>query len=388
MKRYAMRRIAALIILSMLCTVALPAAAEDKKETVYAFADAEGTVNSVTVSERLFNYEKRDEITDVSTLQDIENVGGDQTYSRVTDDVILWQADGGEIAYEGTSDAPLPVGVRFSYKLDGVSITPGELAGKSGHLEITVDYQSLLSQEVTVNGKKENMPVPFVMVTVVRLDEETASNIQVTNGKFVTAGSLRGAVCYGLPGVSEALHLSDYDEIDLDIPTSSIIEADVVDFSSEGAYTFATSYVADVVKEEDKLDLDLDSLTADLDDAMGQLLDGAGDLSDGAEQLADGAAQLADGTGVLKDGARTLAGGTADLEDGARQLADGAAALEDGVAQVDGGAGELADGAGQLADGTAELADGARQLADGTGALRSGADVLADGAEEIGRASV
>ena len=223
MKRNGIRRIAGLVAMAMLCGAALPAVAEDKKETVYAFADAEGNVESVTVSERLFNHEGRDEITDVSRLRDIENIGGDQAYSSVTDDVIVWDAGGDEITYEGTSDEPLPVAVRFSYKLDGQPIAPEELAGKSGHLEITVDYETLLEDEVYVNGKRETMPTPFVMVTVIRMDEENFSNIQVTNGKYVTAGSLRGVVCYGLPGVAEALRLADYDEVDIDIPSSCVV---------------------------------------------------------------------------------------------------------------------------------------------------------------------
>ena len=281
MKRKGMRRIAALIVLSMLCGMAVPAVAEDKKETVYVFADAEGNPDSVTVSERLYNYEGRDEITDVSRLQNIENIGGDQGYSRVTDDVIVWDADGAEITYEGTSEEPLPVSVRFSYRLDGKPIAPKDLAGKSGHVTITVDYETLLKNEVIVNGKRETMPVPFIMVSVIRMDEEYFSNISVTNGKYITAGSLRGAVCYGFPGVAEALHLSDYDEIDVDIPTSCTIEADVVNYTSDGSYTFATSYVADIVREEDKIDLDADSLSADLRDAMDKLADGAETLNDG-----------------------------------------------------------------------------------------------------------
>ena len=57
MKRNGLRRVAAVIVLSMLCGSTAPVAlAEDKKETVYVFADAEGNVNDITVSERLYNY--------------------------------------------------------------------------------------------------------------------------------------------------------------------------------------------------------------------------------------------------------------------------------------------------------------------------------------------
>ena len=345
MKRNGLRRVAAVIVLSMLCGSTAPVAlAEDKKETVYVFADAEGNVNDITVSERLYNYEGKDEIVDVTRLENIENIGGDQTYSTVTDGVITWKAGGDEITYEGTSDAPLPVAVHFEYKLDGQPIKPEDLAGKSGHLRIDVSYESLLEDEVVVNGRREKMPVPFLMVSVVKMDEEKFSNVTVTNGKYVTAGNLRGAVCYGLPGIAEALHLSDYDEVDIDVPTHCTIEADVVDYASDGSYTFATSYVADIVDKEDKIDLDTDALGADLRDAMDQ-------LEDGATALADGTGALRDGTEALAEGADRLADGAVDLLDGAKQLNDGANNLEDGARQLSEGAGDLSDGAQALDDG-------------------------------------
>ena len=79
MKRNGMRRIAWILVLSLLCGAVLPAVAEDKKETVYAFTDAQGNVKSVTVSERLYNDEGRDELVDVTRLKDIENIGGAET---------------------------------------------------------------------------------------------------------------------------------------------------------------------------------------------------------------------------------------------------------------------------------------------------------------------
>ncbi|MBQ3476773.1 MAG: hypothetical protein IJH25_01210, partial [Clostridia bacterium] len=288
MKRNGMRRVALIVALAMLCGMVLPALAEDKKETVYVFADPEGNVDSVTVSARLYNNEGKDEIVDVSRLENIENVGGDQTFSRVTDDVITWKAGGDEITYEGTSDAPLPVAVHFAYRLDGQPIAAKELAGKSGHLEITVSYETLQQDEVVVGGRRETMPMPFIMVTVIRMEEENFSNVRVTNGKYVTAGSLRGVVCYGLPGLAEALHLSEYDEVHIDVPTTCTIEADVVNYASDGSYTFATSYVADVLREEDKIDLDTDSLGEDLQDAMNQLNDGADERAVGTGALAAG----------------------------------------------------------------------------------------------------
>ena len=165
MKGNMKRGISVLIAMGMLFSMALPALAEDKKETVFVIADAEGNASSVTVSERLYNPDKLDELTDLSSLDNIENVGGSQTWTD-ENGVIVWKADGADISYEGTSDAPLPVSVHVSYKLDGKAITPDELAGKSGHLEITIEYAATQTERVNVGGKTESMPVPFLMATV------------------------------------------------------------------------------------------------------------------------------------------------------------------------------------------------------------------------------
>ena len=53
-----------------------------KEETVYIFADAYGKQRDITVSNWLKNPEKKDTIEDESVLQEIENVKGDETFSR------------------------------------------------------------------------------------------------------------------------------------------------------------------------------------------------------------------------------------------------------------------------------------------------------------------
>ena len=378
MKNIIRRGFSVLFALAMLCGMALPALAENKKETVFVIADAEGNAQSVTVSERLHNPGKLNEIADYSALDNIENVGGDQTWSA-QDGVIVWKADGADISYEGTSDAPLPVSVHVSYKLDGEAITPDELAGKSGHLEITIEYAATQTERVNVGGKTESMPVPFLMATVMLVDDDVYDNIEVTNGKVIDAGNMKAVLCYGLPGVYEALHLDEYDDLDIDIPSTSIITADVTDYSSSGSYTIATNSIFNSIGENNDLNLDTGSLTDDLDDAITQLMDGVDQLYEGMGELRDGAETLHDGTGSLLDGAEQLNDGLGTLMENAPDLADGVDALLDGAEQLDGGASDLLDGTQQLHDGTGNLLDGAEQLHDGAGSLLDGVEQLHDG---------
>ena len=68
MKKLIWRGLSALIALTLLLGAALPALAEDKKETVFVIADAAGAVDNIVVSERVYNPDWLDHLTDVSYL--------------------------------------------------------------------------------------------------------------------------------------------------------------------------------------------------------------------------------------------------------------------------------------------------------------------------------
>ena len=53
-----------------------------KEETVYVLADSTGKERKVIVSDHLINDENKDTIEDASTLKDIENVKGDETFKQ------------------------------------------------------------------------------------------------------------------------------------------------------------------------------------------------------------------------------------------------------------------------------------------------------------------
>ena len=89
-----------------------------KDETVYVKLDASGNIRSVTVSDQLKNISGLENIKDVSELENIENVKGDETFSR-NQQGIVWEGDGQDIVYQGTTTKELPVGVQVTYMLDG-----------------------------------------------------------------------------------------------------------------------------------------------------------------------------------------------------------------------------------------------------------------------------
>ena len=150
--KYTSKAFAFMISVAMSAGLAMPVSAannggkktkEDKTETVYVNADADGTADQVIVSEWLQNHDGSDKLEDYSNLKEIKNVKGDETFTEDQDGNIIWDAQGNDIYYQGKTDEKLPVSVKVSYYLDGQKITPQELAGKSGTVKIRFDYYTI-----------------------------------------------------------------------------------------------------------------------------------------------------------------------------------------------------------------------------------------------------
>ena len=65
------------------------------------------------------------------TLEDVENVKGNEKYKEGSDDSIVWESKGKDIYYQGTTDEELPVNMSITYKLDGKEISPKDLAARA-----------------------------------------------------------------------------------------------------------------------------------------------------------------------------------------------------------------------------------------------------------------
>ena len=274
----------------------------DKDETVYVFAKANGDVDNILVNETLKNRDKSDKIEDTTDLKDIVNVKGDETFTQ-NGNKITWDAAGNEISYQGTTDKELPVSVKATYYLDGNEISPEDLAGKSGKVKIRLDYTSNETVTKEVNGKDEDISVPFVAVSGMVLGDNF-KNIQVTNGKYLAQGESNIVVGYAIPGLDDGVKDAAAD-LDTEIPEYVEVSADVTDFSLDMTVTLLVN--GSEMNFSGGVDLtDLDKLTDSLSSAGDQLADGSGELSDGATQVSDGAGTLADKMGDLKSGAGSL----------------------------------------------------------------------------------
>ena len=245
----------------------------DKAETVYAKADADGTVTETTV-EAVLKARDGATIEDVAALRDIINKEGDEAYTTGADNALTWENSGNAITYEGKSDAALPVTTRVTYYLNGVETAPADLAGQSGRVRIRFDYTNHTRETVTVDGQEYTVCVPFTAITAVILDGDKFSNIETDNGKVMELDGTTAVLGTAMPGLADSLRLTEFEPLeDTEIPAYFEVSADVTDFSLDFTATILTSSALD---DMDTGDLsDLDDLSDTLDD-----LSGSASLSD------------------------------------------------------------------------------------------------------------
>lgn len=175
----------------------------DKSETVYAKANADGTVTETTV-EAVLKARDGATIPDVAALRDIINKEGDEEYTTGADNALTWQNSGSAITYEGKSDAALPVTTRVTYYLNGVETAPDDLAGQSGRVRIRFDYTNHTRETVTVDGQEYTVSVPFTAITAVILDGDKFSNVEADNGKVMELDGQTAVLGTAMPGLADS----------------------------------------------------------------------------------------------------------------------------------------------------------------------------------------
>ena len=360
-----------------------------KEETVFVKTDASGSVDSIIVSDHLKNTEKTAQLEDETCLTDIVNVKGKETY-KADGTKLTWSANGSDIYYQGTTDKKLPVDVNITYELDSKEIAAKDLAGKSGHVKITLNYKNNSANIVKIGGKDETIYTPFAAVSAITLDEEKFRNIKVTNGAAVADGKRNIIVGMAFPGLVESLNggkavdskLLENIEDEISIPENVVIEADVTDFESGMIITLVTSDITRAIGL-DAIDLDSNTSVSDMKDSMDKFSNAGKELADGTGALKDGAQKLADGSNSLASGSNSLYNGVVEYTNGASQLAGGISKLDSGAASLDEGAGKLQSGLSQAKDGANALSNGISTVESASKQVSEGATTLSDKASQL-----
>jgi len=311
-----------------------------KDETVYVLTKADGSVEKVIVSDWLKNANGSAALADDAALDGVENVKGYESFT-LDGGTRVWDALGNDIYTQGTTEQALPVDLAVSYTLDGKTVTPEELAGKSGRVTIRFDYTNHEYQMMEVDGRQEKIYVPFAMLTGMALDNGIFRNVEVSNGKVYNDGDRTAVIGIAFPGLQENL---DVDSEKLEIPDYVEVTADVTGFELGTTLTVAVSDLfgqldTDKLNETDDLNESLDKLT----DAMARLMDGSDQLYDGLNTLLEKTGELTDGVDKLAAGAGALSGGLGTLNTGLDTLDTGLSALNGNSAALNAGAKQVFD---------------------------------------------
>lgn len=307
-----------------------------RDETVYVIANTDGSVRRIIVSDWIRNGLAAAQVEERSELSQVEAVKGSATYTLGQDNARVWDAQGQDLYYQGSIEKALPVDMTVTYQMDGQTVTPGQIAGKSGHVTVRFDYQNRQYELVKIDGTEEKLYVPFAMLTGLLLDSDRFTNVTVSNGKLFCDGSHIAVVGVAFPGLQEDLAI---ERDRLDIPDYVEIEADVKDFSLATAVTVASSGLFDQLDDETLEKLELGELTDGVDrmsDAMDQLMDGSSQLYDGLCTLLDSSQQLIDGVDRLCQGLNELTAHNSQLNGGAKQVFESLIAAANSQLQTSG----------------------------------------------------
>ena len=341
-----LRFASAALALTLAAGCAMPAFAAgkssfSKSETVYAVMNGDGSIKSTTVSEHLYSASGLANVTDKTTLTDIQNTESDAEFTQNGEELV-WNTNDTDVYYKGNTDKALPIDVKVTYALDGQEAALEDIIGKSGHLTVTVNLKNNETGTVNVNGKDRTIVTPLITAVGVILGGD-ASNVTAEHGMIESAAKSSVAAFVTLPGVKDSLSgllPDEVDSIEDYLQDTVTVEADVENFTCPQVMVACATSTAALGTSNV---FDLSSIN-DLTDGINQLNDAMSQLMDGASQLVDGTSQLAGGVLALLDGANTLNNGAAALDDGLGQLTNGLDTLSANNAALNAGAQQVADG--------------------------------------------
>ncbi|HET7690440.1 MAG TPA: hypothetical protein VFK41_08680 [Nocardioidaceae bacterium] len=344
-------------------------------ETVQVYTSATGEVESQRIYEQLAltGTGSVDFANPVLTagLRNLDGFGGFEV--RGGEQIVKTSVDGTK-NLRSVSDykGDLPLDVDVAYSLDGEEVSPGDVVGESGSLEVryTVKNVTGVTQPVTFKDGRGNTVTKDVLVPIPLVGQLSTGLPSTFRDVTSEAASMAGD---GKGGTKLSFTMTLFPPIGSDtatfgytaqitdgiVPRATVQVLPVDPLASPTFKTAATSYEGGA-----STGAELTEGASTIDTNLLKLRDGAADLLAGLIQLRDGAAELS--TGLVDRAAP-----------GARQVADGSSELSDGLGKLGAGADQLGAGADKLADGTGTAYAGAKKLTAGLDAISGGLDQLA-----------
>ncbi|MGN0243379.1 MAG: hypothetical protein ACI4CT_04870 [Lachnospiraceae bacterium] len=297
MKKYVYRVIAGLVALLLLCSslTAFVSAKEKnspKEEVVYVNLDGQGSVKEINVVNS-FVTPGNGVITDYGDYETLRNMTSNDRIQYQNGKVSISTGDK-TLYYEGKlKQKEMPWTVAIHYYIDGKEYVAGDVAGKSGQLEIAI--------QIKENKKcSSSFFEDYALQINLLLDTEQCRNIEAGSATVANVGSRKQLTYTVFPGKGADIS----------------VKADVEDFEMDG-----------ITLNGVKLNLDFDSLGVPSEKKMKKAIHSIEELDDGAGEIQNGVQDLYSAVGTLKDKTSQLYTGTGQLVNGSKELSAGLSAL-------------------------------------------------------------
>jgi len=318
-----------------------PGEFSSKDEVVYATLSPTGDQQEIYVV-NIFDVVKAGKVDDYGPYTSLKNLT-DLSEIVQKDEKVQFTAPKGKFYYQGNmKNEPLPWDISISYKLNGKRVTPDELLGQNGHVELSI----------ATSANEEIDPTFFenyLLQVAITLDPEKFENIGAPDAMVANAGKNKQITFTVMPEKEGDLS----------------VEADVKDFELAGMEISA-------VPSSMSIDApDIGEMTGEME----SLSDAIGDIHNGVGQLKQGISQLNQGVAALRDGSAQYQNGMSEINKASSELVAASGQINDGIATINNG---LHDNMNQLDLGDfedlpislADLAEGLNATLDGLALLR------------------
>ncbi|MDK2808254.1 MAG: putative rane protein [Clostridiales bacterium] len=272
---------------------AAPAKVTNKTEVLYANLAHDGSVDGVYAVNQ-FSVATEGIVTDYGDYSSVLNLSNTASLTQ-SGDAVTFEAQKGTFYYQGNlTNTNLPWQVSIDYSLDGQSISPLELAGKSG--KVTIHLTTKKNRSIT-----EDFYDNYLLQASFTLDNAVFSDIEANDATLASAGNNTSLTYTILP------------DKDADITIHALAEnfhMNAIKIAGIPlSFPIDLSNTKDITKDFSKLS-----------DGISELNDGVKKLNSGASKLSENGSKLADGSIQIKDALSSLSKSSSDITDASSQI--------------------------------------------------------------------
>lgn len=262
-------------------------------ENVYVHMSADREISGTYVVNS-YTLDEETDITDYGNYTKVQNLTNMEALNQDGNE-ITFHAEEGKFYYQGDMEnAELPWDFTITYKLDGNEMTPEELAGETGSLEIIIDTKK--------NARVDSRYYDNYLLQInLSLEGEKTRKIVAEDAAVAEAGTAKQVVFTGMP--EQDNHF--------------VVMADVENFEMDGISITGTPFsMAIDMGDTDEMVDQFDELT----DAVDQLNEGTSKLAEGMKKLDNGADSLKSGSAQFASGLSTLSGNSKTIVNASKQI--------------------------------------------------------------------